>query len=104
MGLNISVAIVIALAIVGAWCVEISHDQAHSVKFTETIRAYNDWECAYQNQYGCSVVLEDAAGTEHNVRRRQYSKDFMAVKVEQAGISGWVFAGNGVHVSSKSSP
>lgn len=99
MKLIIGVAIVVFLVSFGVWKVDIANDRTKNVKITETVLAYNDWECGYQNMPNCSVIFEVMANTTHDVQRIRYGKDFMAIKIHLNGLLGWVFYGKGVKVN-----
>jgi hypothetical protein len=101
MKLSISIIIVAALVVVSIWLVDIANDKNKSVKITETVSSYNSWECGYQNQVGCSIVFEVKPDSVLDVQRIRYGKAYMAVKINQTGLSGWVFSSKGVQVYAK---
>lgn len=99
MKLSIGVAITIFLIPLGVWLADIAEDKNKNVKVTESVAAYEDWECGYQSTLDCKVLFETEVNQSYPVQQIRYGKDFMAVKVTQAGISGWIYAGKGVQVS-----
>lgn len=103
MKLGIGIIIAICLVVLGLWAVDIASDRGNKVKITEAVSAYSNWECGYPNKPGCSVVFDVPAGTDHDVKRIRYGKDFMAIQVNQDGLSGWVFSGTGVQTFAKPS-
>ena len=98
MKLSIVIISVVLLLIVGRWSLDIANDRSKEVKITEEVEAFNDWECGYQNKSDCNAVFEVNPDSTFKVKRIRYGKDFMAVKINQAGSSGWVFSGKGIHV------
>lgn len=103
MKLSIGIIIAICLVILGLWVADIAGDRGNKIKITEAVSAYSNWECGYSNKPGCSVVFDVPAGTAHDVKRIRYGKDFMAIQINQDGLSGWVFSGNGVQTLAKPS-
>lgn len=77
---------------------DIVTDRAKIVEITAPVSAYSNWECGYSNQSGCSVVFEVGADTEYDVQRIRYGKDFMAIKIRQGDLTGWVFSGKAVQI------
>ncbi|MFO6423574.1 hypothetical protein [Motilimonas sp. KMU-193] len=98
MKLSIGVIFIGLLFVVGIWLLDIANDRGKEVKILESVEAFNDWECGYQNQSGCNVVFEVNPNSTFKVKRIRYGKDFMAVKISQDGSSGWVLSGKSVHV------
>ena len=98
MKLSIGVITIAFFLVTCTWLLDVANDRNKEVKVTESVSAYNDWECGYQNHNGCSVVFEIKPVAIFEVRRIRYGKDFMAVKIVQAGSSGWIFLGKGVQV------
>ncbi|WP_372872861.1 hypothetical protein [Shewanella sp.] len=98
---SICVAATVFLIVLGIWLADLLDDQSKSVKMTESVAAYSDWECGYQHMLDCKVVFETKVNKSYPVQRIRYGKDFMAIKVSQAGISGWISAGKGVQVSAE---
>lgn len=103
MKLGIGIIIAICLVILGLWAADIAADRGNKVKITEAVSAYSNWECGYSNKPGCSVVFDVPAGTAHDVKRIRYGKDFMAIQINQDGLSGWVFSGKEVQTLAKPS-
>jgi len=103
MKLSIGIIIAIFLVILGLWAADIASDRGNKVKITEAVSAYSNWECGYPNKSGCSVVFDVPAGTDHDVKRIRYGKDFMAIQINQDGLSGWVFSGKGEQTIAKPS-
>lgn len=103
MKLSIGIIIAICLVILGLWVADIAGDRGNKVKITEAVSAYSNWECGYSNKPGCSVVFDVPAGTAHDVKRIRYGKDFMAIQINQDGLSGWVFSGKEVQTLAKPS-
>ena len=103
MKLSIGIIIAIFLVILGLWAADIAGDRGNKVKIAETVSAYSNWECGSPNKPGCSVVFDVPAGTAHDVKRIRYGKDFMAIQINQDGLSGWVFSGKGVQTIAKPS-
>ncbi|ASK68246.1 hypothetical protein CF168_04800 [Shewanella bicestrii] len=98
---SIGVAVTVFLIVLGIWLADLLNDQSNSVKVTESVAAYSDWECGYQHTLDCKVVFETEVNKSYPVQRIRYGKDFMAVKVSQVGISGWIYAGKGVQVNAE---
>jgi|1_EtaG_2_1085319.scaffolds.fasta_scaffold00003_330 hypothetical protein len=98
MRMSIGVVIVFFLIVLGVWLMDIATDRAKVVEVSAPVFAYSDWECGYSNQTGCSVVFEVGADTEYDIQRIRYGKDFMAIKIQQGGLSGWVYSGKAVQV------
>ncbi|WP_258405867.1 hypothetical protein [Shewanella sp. FJAT-51649] len=98
---SIGGAVIVFLVALGIWLSDIAEDRSMSVKVTESVAAYDDWECGNQYQLDCKVVFEAVINQSYSVQRIRYGKDFMAIKVTQAGISGWIYAGKGVQVSAE---
>jgi len=98
MKLTIGVFLVLTLVVLGIWGMDIATDRAKVVEVTAPVSAYPNWECGYSNQSGCSVVFETRADAKYGVQRIRYGKDFMAIEIQQNGISGWVFSGKEVRV------
>lgn len=98
MRMSIGVIILFSLGILGVWLMDIATDRAKVVEIAATVTAYNDWKCGYSNQSGCRVVFEVGADVEYDVQRIRYGKDFMAIKIQQNGLTGWVFSGKAVQV------
>ena len=96
---SIGVAVTVFLIALGVWLADITEDQSKSVKVTESVAAYDDWECGYQHTLDCKVVFKTEVNQSYSVQRIRYGKDFMAIKVTQAGISGWIYVDKGVQVS-----
>lgn len=103
MKLGIGIIIAICLVVLGLWAADIARDRGNKEKITEAVSAYSNWECGYPNKSGCSVVFDVPAGTDHDVKRIRYGKDFMAIQINQDGLSGWVFSGKGVQTLAKPS-
>ncbi|WP_417437665.1 hypothetical protein [Idiomarina sp.] len=103
MKLSIGIIIAICLVILGLWAADIASDRGNKVKITEAVSAYSNWECGYSNKSACNVVFDVPAGTAHDVKRIRYGKDFMAIQINQDGLSGWVFSGTGVQTFAKPS-
>lgn len=98
MKIGVRVVVVILLVVLSVWLADIFNDQAKTVKITDTLPAYNAWECGCQNHLGCSVVFEVDSGAVYDVKRIRYGKDFIAIKIDQSGASGWVFSGKGIRL------
>ncbi|MFL1456366.1 hypothetical protein ACJO5Y_18145 [Marinobacter sp. GN3S48] len=98
MRVSLGVVILLSLVGLGVWLTDIITDRAKVVEVTAPVPAYNDWECGYSNQPGCSVVFEVGEDAEYDVQRIRYGKDFMAIKIQQGGLIGWVFSGKAVRV------
>ncbi|MFT6635924.1 hypothetical protein [Alcanivorax sp.] len=101
MKLSIGLVIASALVVLGLWFIDIASDQENAVEITAPVSAYTEWECGYPDQLDCSVVFEAYVGEKYDVRRIRYGKDFMAIKIQQGDLSGWVFSGEGVRVHAK---
>ncbi len=98
MKLSIGLLIVFSLVVMDVWLMDIASDRENIVEITAPVSAYSDWECGYSDQSGCSVVFEVEVNAKYDVRRIRYGKDFMAVKIQQDDLSGWVFSGNEVRI------
>jgi len=85
----------------GVWLLDIISDRTKVVEVIAPVSAYADWECGYANQSGCSVVFEVRSGAKYDVQRIRYGKDFMAIKVQQGGVTGWIFSGTAVRVDAE---
>ncbi|WP_211227204.1 hypothetical protein [Saccharospirillum impatiens] len=91
MKLTIGVFFFFTLVVLGVWGMDIATDRAKVVEITTPVSAYPDWECGYSNQSGCSVVFKTRTDAKYGVHRIRYGKDFIAIKIQQHGLSGWVF-------------
>lgn len=80
-------ALVVAMAF---WRMDISNDQTNSVKITKTMNAYNDWRCRGAEHNRCHVMFEVIPGSEYQVQRIRYGKDYMAIKVNHEAVDGWL--------------
>ncbi|WP_447894974.1 hypothetical protein [Vreelandella sp. GE22] len=98
MKIILSILFVVILTVLGVWLMDIATDQAKVVEISAPVSAYTDWECGYSNKPGCSVIFEIITDAEYDVQRIQYGKDFMAIKIQQGGVSGWVFYGKAVRI------
>lgn len=98
MKTSIGVAVIVFFVALGIWLSDIAEDRSMSVKVTESVVAYDNWECGNHYQLDCKIVFETVVGQSYSVQRIRYGKDFMAIKVTQTGVSGWIYAGKGVHV------
>ena len=98
MKLSIGVVFIITLVILGVWQADIANDKEKKVKITKPVLAYDNWECGYQNQPNCKVVFEVVTESEYDVQRIRYGKDFMAIKIMQKGLRGWVFSDKEVQI------
>jgi len=101
MKLSMGLVVASALVVLGVWFIDIASDRENFVEITGTASACTDWECGYHDQPDCSVVFEAYVGEKYDVRRIRYGKDFMAIKIQQGDLSGWVFSGEGVRVNAK---
>lgn len=98
MKLSIGILIVTIVVSVGIWQADIANDRSKAIKISERVTAYNDWECGYQSQVGCTNVFEVAPVQTLQVERIRYGKDFVAVKISQGEKTGWVISGKGIEV------
>lgn len=98
--LSLIVSCVVLLIVLGVWRMDIISDRANSVNITKTVNAYNDWKCGYAQarESGCETVFEVMAGSEYQVQRIRYGKDFMAIKVRHYDTDGWLFHGADVQL------
>ncbi|WP_447928734.1 hypothetical protein [Vreelandella sp. EE27] len=93
--------IVLLLAGLGMWGLDIAEDRSKLIKITEPIPAFDHWKCGYTARPDCSVIFDAVAGTEYEVRRIRYGKDFMAIQIEQKGERGWVLWGESLYMHAR---
>ncbi|RUO35092.1 hypothetical protein [Aliidiomarina soli] len=101
MKISIGLVFVFLSVVVGVWLMDIGTDRTKVVEITAPVPAYTDWECGYANKSGCSVVFEVEADAKYDVQRIRYGKDFMAIKIQEGGSSGWIIYGEAVQVHAK---
>ncbi len=77
---------------------DVASDRENGVEITAPVPAYTNWKCGYSDQSECSVVFEVEVDARYDVRRIRYGKGFMAIKIQQGALNGWVFSGTGVRV------
>lgn len=95
---NLCIFTFVVLAIVGMWLVDIAYDQRKMIKISEKVIAYNEWQCIEKSELGCVKVFDITPVASFQVERIRYGKDFMAVKISQAELTGWVVYGKGMEI------
>lgn len=98
MKTGVGVVIAMFFIALSVWLSDIANDQSKTVKVENVVYAYNIWECGDQQTMDCKVVFETETNKSYDVKRIRYGKDFVAIQIKQAGVSGWILFGNEVQI------
>jgi len=98
--LSLSAFICFVILAIGLWYLDVKADQSHTIKVTTDTPAYSDWRCGYR----CDITGEEAftlaANTTWHVERIRFGKDFMAIKVTNNSLAGWVINSEKIELAS----